>query len=272
MLFFSKSNPAGYVIVAALASHAAGSKWSLTQMTAEERGRTCHEQVSFCYNSCGSVANTSVNFCNMRTMGWNCACVGGSGEKRVPHFEWPIEVAECGAALKFCNKGCIERPNDNNRGACFTTCATDYPCNTIEAPFSSLRVQNINDKPAGYMPPIDEKDVELTIGMKFGANTPGMDEADKRLQKATDPGTLPKIAPRVDDNAGAAKGGKGNKDNSHVKGTGASGSGKDGDYKKGAHPESGNDGVLVSAGAVNALSFAHTLAVAAALVLMQVSI
>ncbi|KAJ1647089.1 hypothetical protein LPJ64_001484 [Coemansia asiatica] len=179
-------------------------------------------------------------------MGWNCACSGGSGEKRVKHYEWPIEVAECHAALSICNSACAAKVNGNDRVSCFTSCTTSYPCNTIEAPFSSLRVQSVFDKPAGYMSPSDDKDIELTIGMKFGADTPGMDDAEKSLQKTNDPGKLPKIVPRSgddDDSDGDSKSGK-------RRGAGANGRDRDfgGSYRKNVHP-SGSDGArLVSAG------------------------
>ncbi|KAJ1723418.1 hypothetical protein LPJ53_002228 [Coemansia erecta] len=176
-------------------------------------------------------------------MGWNCACNGGSGDKRIKHYEWPVEVAECHAALSTCNGSCALKSNGNDRVACFTGCTSSYPCNTIEAPFSNLRVKSVYDKPAGYMPPLEDKDIELTIGMKFGADTPGMDDADKRAQKTNDPGRLPKIVPRSDDDDddSVAKPGRGKGKNK----------GGNGSYRKGAHPGNADGGQLAS-GAVHA--------------------
>ncbi|KAJ2371195.1 hypothetical protein IW150_004703 [Coemansia sp. RSA 2607] len=177
-------------------------------------------------------------------MGWNCACSGGSGDKRVKHYEWPIEVAECHSALSICNGSCSLKNNGNDRVACFTACTSSYPCNTIEAPFSNLRVKSVYDKPAGYMPPLEDKDIELTIGMKFGADTPGMDDADKHAQKSNDPGRLPKIVPRSDgddDDGSPTKSGKG-------KGKDKGGNGS---YRKGTHPGN-NDGGQLASGAVHA--------------------
>ncbi|KAJ1873762.1 hypothetical protein LPJ57_004895 [Coemansia sp. RSA 486] len=226
--------------------------------------------VSFCYNACRSVANTAVNFCNIRTMGWNCACSSGSGEKRVRHYEWPMEIAECHAALATCNDACMAKVNGNDRVACFTGCTTNYPCNTVEAPFSTLRVQSVFDKPTGYMPPTDNKDIELTIGMKFGADTPGMDDAEKRLQRTNDPGMLPKIVPRsADDDDGNADGISGK-----PRGAGAGGRDKNagGSYRKNMHPAGGDGGRLVSAGAIEKVHFSVVaLSGAAAFLLSAVS-
>ncbi|KAJ2414641.1 hypothetical protein GGI10_002254 [Coemansia sp. RSA 2530] len=163
----------------------------------------------------------------MRTMGWNCACASGAGERKVRHYEWPIAVAECRASLATCNAVCAEKTNGNDRVACYTSCTTDYLCNTVEAPVSSLRVQSINEKPAGFMPPTDDKDVELPIGMKFGSGASDQDEGSKRQQKLSDPGTLPKIVPRNDDAPDAAGAGGKSKNGGAAKGEpdGASGRG-----------------------------------------------
>ncbi|KAJ2588769.1 hypothetical protein H4R99_007686 [Coemansia sp. RSA 1722] len=248
----------------------ANAKWSITQLPSSERAHVCQEQVSFCYNACRSVANTAVNFCNIRTMGWNCACSSGSGEKRVRHYEWPMEIAECHAALATCNDACMAKVNGNDRVACFTGCTTNYPCNTVEAPFSTLRVQSVFDKPTGYMPPTDNKDIELTIGMKFGADTPGMDDAEKRLQRTNDPGMLPKIVPRsADDDDGNADGISGK-----PRGAGAGGRDKNagGSYRKNMHPAGGDGGRLVSAGAIEKVHFSVVaLSGAAAFLLSAVS-
>ncbi|KAJ2789990.1 hypothetical protein H4R21_006608, partial [Coemansia helicoidea] len=163
----------------------AQAKWALTQRPADERARTCQEQVSFCYNACGSVAATTTNFCNIRTMGWNCACATAAAEGRIRRYEWPVAIAECRAALTMCSDGCMAQENGSGRLACFATCATDYPCNTPSSPASSLRVQAASEQPAGYIPPVDDRDIELPIGMKLGAGAPG--------QAASDPGVLPRI-------------------------------------------------------------------------------
>ncbi|KAI8322421.1 hypothetical protein GQ54DRAFT_249154, partial [Martensiomyces pterosporus] len=111
--------------------------WSMTQMPAEERAHACQEQVSFCYNVCGAVASTEKNFCNIRTMGWNCVCNGKSTyERDFPEHEWPIAIAECRAALGSCNDGCASQANPNEKIRCLTTCTTDYQCSTSEAPRS----------------------------------------------------------------------------------------------------------------------------------------
>ncbi|KAJ1814674.1 hypothetical protein LPJ56_002955 [Coemansia sp. RSA 2599] len=192
-------------------------------------------------------------------MGWNCACSGGSGEKRVKHYEWPMEVAECHAALSVCNSACAAKANGNDRVSCFTGCTNNYPCNTVEAPFSSLRVQSVFDKPAGYMPPTDDRDIELTIGMKFGEDTPGMDDAEKRLQKTNDPGKLPRIVPRFGDDDSDGNSGK-------PRGAGADGRdrGAGGSYRKNAHPAGGDGARLVSAGAGASCSAAAVGTVAVA--------
>ncbi|KAJ2490771.1 hypothetical protein IWW37_002874 [Coemansia sp. RSA 2050] len=162
----------------------------------------------------------------MRTMGWNCVCASGAGERKIRHYEWPVAVAECRASLATCNAVCAEKTSGNDRVACYTSCTTDYLCNTVEAPVSSLRVQTINEKPAGFMPPTDEKDVELPIGMKFGSGAPDQDEGSKRQQKLSDAGTLPKIVPRNDDAPDAVgTGGKSKNGGAKGESDGASGRG-----------------------------------------------
>ncbi|KAJ1728970.1 hypothetical protein LPJ61_003752 [Coemansia biformis] len=196
MLLLGKSTCAGWALVLGLLSQAAQAKWALTLRPADERARACQEQVSFCYNTCGSVARTAQNFCNIRTMGWNCACADQAAERKIRRFEWPIASAECRAALAMCNDGCAARDNGSGRSACYASCTTDYPCNTAAAPASGLRVQSANDLPAGYIPPADDRDMELPIGMKLGVDAQG--------QGASDPGVLPKVVPRRDDAPGAA--------------------------------------------------------------------
>ncbi|KAJ1931518.1 hypothetical protein FBU59_006682 [Linderina macrospora] len=46
---------------------------------------------------------------------------------------------------------------------------------------------------------MDEREVGLTIGMKFGPNAPGLDSAARKLQSTDDPATLPKFPPSLDD-------------------------------------------------------------------------
>ncbi|KAJ2319899.1 hypothetical protein GGI00_006325, partial [Coemansia sp. RSA 2681] len=197
-------------VLLAFAGHAASAKWSLTLAPADERAHACQDQISFCYNTCKSVANTATNFCNMRTMGWNCACASGAGERKVRHYEWPVAVAECRVSLATCNAVCADKSNGNERVACYTSCTTDYLCNTVEAPVSNLRVQTINEKPAGYIPPTDDRDIDMPVGMKFGSGASEQDSGSKRQQKLADPGLLPKIVPRDDDDAAdAAKAGGG---------------------------------------------------------------
>ncbi|KAJ2747633.1 hypothetical protein GGI20_000282 [Coemansia sp. BCRC 34301] len=209
MLFGSNQALSSCAVILAFAGHATSIKWSFTLASADQRAHACQEQVSFCYNSCKSVANTATNFCNMRTMGWNCACASGAGERMVRHYEWPIAVAECRASLATCNAVCADKTNGNERVACYTSCTTDYLCNTVEAPVSNLRVQAVNEKPAGYIPPTDDRDIELPVGMKFGSGASEQDSGSKRQQKMSDPGVLPKTVPRDDDDAAAKAGDKG---------------------------------------------------------------
>ncbi|KAJ2351916.1 hypothetical protein GGF43_003897 [Coemansia sp. RSA 2618] len=202
----------GWMLLLALLGQPALAKWAMTQQPAEERVRACQEQVSFCYNACGMVARTTVNFCNIRTMGWNCACADKAAEARVKMYEWPVAVAECRAALSMCTNGCAARTDANSRAMCFTSCTSDYQCNTAAAPRSSLHVQGANDKPNGYIPPTDNRDIELPMGMKFGSDSD--DQGSQRMQKAGDLGSLPKIIPKSDDDTeqadGAKAGGRGN--------------------------------------------------------------
>ncbi|KAJ2162163.1 hypothetical protein GGF46_000905 [Coemansia sp. RSA 552] len=184
----------GWVAFAVLGQAVQG-RWAMTQLPAEERARDCQEQVSFCYNTCGSVARTTVNFCNIRTMGWNCECSSKAAERSVHGYEWPISVSECRAALSTCNQNCAARANANERPACFTSCTVDYPCNTGAAPSSKLRVLGVNDKPAGYIPPLEDKDIELAIGMKFDL---GSGDGGQQAQRTGDVGSLPKIVPKDD--------------------------------------------------------------------------
>ncbi|KAJ2551442.1 hypothetical protein EV175_003692 [Coemansia sp. RSA 1933] len=193
-----------FAIAVLLGSHPASAKWAFTQQPADERARACQEQVSFCYNACGSVSRTAVNFCNIQTTGWNCACNSGGGERKVRSYEWPMSVSECRAALKTCNDGCTSNTGANERGSCYTLCTTDYQCNTNEAPRSSLRVSSAFDRPKGFIPPVDDRDIELTIGMKF--SDAESDQGRKTLH-AGDPGALPKTIPRIDETEGAGGGG-----------------------------------------------------------------
>ncbi|KAI9506106.1 hypothetical protein BX070DRAFT_250006 [Coemansia spiralis] len=209
-----------FVVALAYGSQPVSAKWAFTQQPAAERARACQEQVSFCYNACGSVANTDVNFCNIQTTGWNCACSSGAGDRNVRHYEWPISASECRAALATCNDGCSAHTNTNERVTCFTSCATDYQCNTIEAPMSSLRVNGAYDKPSGYIPPVDDKEIELTIGMKFDGAASGQDGSNShKAHRVSDPGVLPKSIPRLnnadnaDDYSGANKANGNNRKN-----------------------------------------------------------
>ncbi|PIA16589.1 hypothetical protein COEREDRAFT_86971 [Coemansia reversa NRRL 1564] len=204
-MLFSKPMVVAWAIVLTPFGQSAHAGWAFTQQPAEERAHACQEQVSFCYNACESVALTRVNFCNIRTMGWNCACADKADNAKVRHYEWPIAVAECRAALNMCNTGCASHTNGNEQAACYTSCTVDYACNTATAPISALHVQAAEEKPAGYIQPLDDKDIELTIGMKFDS------DADSNQSQSGDLGSLPKIIPR-DGNASAADssdGGKG---------------------------------------------------------------
>ncbi|KAJ2891966.1 hypothetical protein GGI21_002264 [Coemansia aciculifera] len=220
MIFPSSQALSSCAVILAFAGHATSVKWSFTLATANERAHACQEQISFCYNTCKSVVNTATNFCNMRTMGWNCACAGGAAERKVRHYEWPIAVAECRASLATCNAVCADKTNGNDRVACYTSCTTDYLCNTVEAPVSNLRVQAINEKPAGYIPPTDDRDIDMPVGMKFGSGASDQDGGSKKQQTLSDPGLLPKSVPRDDDNDAAKAGGKGG---NQINGKGAAG-------------------------------------------------
>ncbi|ORX67805.1 hypothetical protein DL89DRAFT_259057 [Linderina pennispora] len=186
----------------------------MTLEPADARASVCQSQVSSCYNACGSVASTIKNFCNVRTMGWNCMCMNRAAEKAVGDHEWPIATAECRAALNACNDSCAVKQDPTEKLVCFTSCTADYQCNTQSAPKSNLRVLNVNDKPKGYLPPVDDKEIGLTIGMKFGPNAPGLDSSSRKLQNTDDPASLPKFPPSLDDDESAkdSKKGKGAKD------------------------------------------------------------
>ncbi|KAJ2786189.1 hypothetical protein H4R18_000036 [Coemansia javaensis] len=206
----------GWAVALGLAGHGAQAKWALTQRPADERARACQEQVSFCYNSCGSVMGTTTNFCNIRTMGWDCRCASPAAEARVRSHEWPVAIAECRAALGMCTDGCLARENGAGRSACFASCTADYPCNTAAAPASSLRVMAPADKPPGYIPPVDDRDIELPIGMKLGSGSLG--------QGASDPGALPRVVPRDSDTRATAAAGGNSRGGRHAPGRhGASG-------------------------------------------------
>lgn len=247
-------------VVLAATSQVSEAKWSLTSLPADQRAQTCQEQVSFCYNACRSVSTTATNFCNIRTMGWDCACASNVRGKLVRHYEWPIAVAECRAALAMCNEGCSSRTNPIERVSCSTLCLTDYPCNTADAPKSSLRVKGINDKPAGYVPPNDDQDIELTLGMKFDAGDSSSSDG-KRKPRGNDPGNLPKIIPREGDSEGK-DGGKGKgKGNGHIVANKGNGSGKDGRVSL-------VEGAASSAATLDQhVSFAHVAAVATLMLL-----
>ncbi|KAJ2044876.1 hypothetical protein GGH13_009558 [Coemansia sp. S155-1] len=272
MLFTSNHALANCAVLLTIASHVASSKWSLTLVSADERAHACQEQVSFCYNVCKSVGNTATNFCNMRTMGWNCACASGAGERKIRHYEWPVSVAECRASLGICNAVCAEKTNGNERVACYTSCTTDYLCNTVEAPVSSLRVQTINEKPAGYIPPTDDKEVELPLGMKFGSGASDQDEGSKRHAKLMDPGTLPKIVPREDDAPDAARANGKSKGGGMIKGAADDARGRD--LKHGFGSGFGGEAVVASsstgktqhlfAGGLAVASYMATLVLASA--------
>ncbi|KAJ1741577.1 hypothetical protein LPJ78_003588 [Coemansia sp. RSA 989] len=183
---------ASWLLLLSLASQTVYAKWAMTLRPAEERARACQEQVSFCYSACGSVARTNTNFCNVQTMGWDCACESKATEAKVRHYEWPMAIAECRAALNMCNDGCAASLDAQKRPLCFTSCASDYQCSTPAAPVSSLRVKSANEKPAGYVPPTDSKVVELSMGMKFGTGN-----------KSGDLGSLPKAIPQDDADQGS---------------------------------------------------------------------
>ncbi|KAJ2305529.1 hypothetical protein IWW54_005052 [Coemansia sp. RSA 2705] len=200
---------ASWVLLLSLVSQAAQARWAMTQQPAQERAHACQEQVSFCYNACGAVARTTTNFCNIRTMGWNCVCADKAAEARVRHYEWPIAGAECRAALNMCNNGCAARADAQQRATCFTSCTSDYPCNTAAAPMSSLRVQGASDKPAGFIPPTDDKDIEISIGMKFDTGDGDQGSGSRRMQKSGDLGALPKTIPRDSDDDAAGRAGAG---------------------------------------------------------------
>ncbi|KAJ2846871.1 hypothetical protein IWW36_004140, partial [Coemansia brasiliensis] len=125
-------------------------------------------------------------------MGWDCACESKATEAKVRHYEWPMAIAECRAALNMCNDGCAANPDAQKRPLCFTSCASDYQCSTPAAPMSSLRVKGANEKPAGYIPPTDNKVIELSMGMKFGTG-----------KKSGDLGSLPKAIPQDDTDQGS---------------------------------------------------------------------
>ncbi|KAJ1665909.1 hypothetical protein IW140_002835 [Coemansia sp. RSA 1813] len=278
MLFFRfgdsgiKRTLSGAAIAVAVAvifgSPQASAKWAFTQQPADERARACQEQVSFCYNACGSVARTAVNFCSIQTTGWNCACNSGGGERRVRSYEWPMSVSECRAALKICNDGCTSNTSANERGSCYTSCTTDYQCNTNEAPRSSLRVNSAYDKPKGYIPPVDEKDIELTIGMKFGDSE---SDQGRKTRHAGDPGALPKTIPKSDDTESADGGslGKGHPDIGGSNGHTTIYSGK----RKGGVGQSGGSDVKAAASVANHIQMiqhiiAHAISICICIVLV----
>ncbi|KAJ1961751.1 hypothetical protein GGI12_003068 [Dipsacomyces acuminosporus] len=130
-------------------------------------------------------------------MGWDCLCKGKGIS--FPEYEWPIAVAECRAALSACTHRCTAKQDGHERAKCFTSCTADYQCSTPDAPRSSLRVHGLYDKPAGYSPPTDDADVELSIGMKFGQDLSDLDAKFKKMQASNDPNALPKSIPRLED-------------------------------------------------------------------------
>ncbi|KAJ1734797.1 hypothetical protein LPJ72_002189 [Coemansia sp. Benny D160-2] len=234
------------VVVAAivLGSQPASAKWAFTQQPAAERARACQEQVSFCYNACGSVAGTAVNFCNIQTTGWNCECNGGAGERNVHRYEWPMAVSECRASLATCNDSCTRNTSASERGACYTSCTANYQCNTAEAPRSSLHVKGAYDRPRGYIRPVEDKDIDLTIGMKFDDG--GSEQGRSKLQSTGDPGALPKRIPRTDDGEGSDDGSPG-KDHTGAGSGKGPGSSHGGRRKGGAGQRDGSGAGAVSA-------------------------
>ncbi|KAJ2722391.1 hypothetical protein GGI07_003353 [Coemansia sp. Benny D115] len=126
------------------------------------------------------------------------------------------------------------------------------------------RVHKINERPAGYMPPLEDRDIELTIGMKFGTGAPDMSDSEKRLQRSNDPGVLPKIIPRSDNEDNLENGQKGK--GKHAKGgagQGGSGKGGSGNDKRGDSQSSAGAGRASAATSHAAAVFAAVVAVAA---------
>ncbi|KAJ2846304.1 hypothetical protein GGI22_006286, partial [Coemansia erecta] len=120
-------------------------------------------------------------------------------------------------------------------------------CNTNEAPRSSLRVGGAHDRPKGYIPPLDDMDIELTMGMKFGESE---SDQGRKVAHAADPGALPKTIPKLGDAETADSGSLGSKGHSNIY------SGK----RKGGHGQSGSsDTKAASSASAAAAAASQTL-------------
>lgn len=123
--------------------------YNLTSLDDYNRNLTCSQQISACAMTCAS--NTTVNFCNNATMGFNCQCSDPSQTLPGTSWQWPINQQACVGSRGACQAVCSANFNYTvTPEDCSSACIIEYQtCGTPQQMPFYYEVQHEGDIP-GY--------------------------------------------------------------------------------------------------------------------------
>ncbi|KAI9593122.1 hypothetical protein BDF19DRAFT_449552 [Syncephalis fuscata] len=116
-------------------------EWQITSLPIGEREGICSQNTAYCLNNCNNKA--PMNFCNAKTMGWNCGCAEKTPD--LAEASWPIVRAECRGRATDCQSTCQKDPAKMTD--CYAKCADTYQCDAGKMPASNLRVKDVSTAP-----------------------------------------------------------------------------------------------------------------------------
>ncbi|KAL1928698.1 hypothetical protein VTP01DRAFT_2484 [Rhizomucor pusillus] len=125
------------------------SSWSILQLDDQSRASVCNQQQGFCNDQCGGGNMTTINFCNVTTMAWDCKCQNKVPD--CPPYQWPVTVAECKGRESACQAGCTD---ESTKDLCTNACSHYYKCNRPGGPPSKLHTENPDQVPVYEVNPV----------------------------------------------------------------------------------------------------------------------
>ncbi|KAI8056937.1 hypothetical protein BDF22DRAFT_668598 [Syncephalis plumigaleata] len=115
----------------------------LTEADEGVRANICAQNKGFCITNCGGEKKAPMNFCNPKTMAWNCGCSDKVPD--LPDHRWPIVFKECEFRSQHCETECQKNPPTAPQ--CQVKCRETYNCNEGKMPPSHLRVDDVSAVP-----------------------------------------------------------------------------------------------------------------------------
>ncbi|KDE05290.1 hypothetical protein MVLG_04322 [Microbotryum lychnidis-dioicae p1A1 Lamole] len=175
---YAGATPYAAASASAFAKYLPPYTYNLTEESNATKTAICAQQIQFCATShCTSnSANVSVNFCNPKTMGWNCEC-NNKATSRLAPIVAPVTTYDCRLRALSCLDACQNRRNTavTNVQTCQTACnyILTSVCGTNAEIVPFYQVKNYDDTPK-YYPDTSKGGVALGVTTSAGLRSHGL--------------------------------------------------------------------------------------------------